>query len=110
MVDKEFLKKMKKTAVLVNTSRGSLINEDDLAEALKNGEIHGAGLDVLRQEPVSPDCPLLGLDNCVLEPHIGANTNDAVMYAGMFAARNCVDFFEGREVKTILNPGYIENV
>ena len=110
MVDKEFLRKMKKTAVLVNTSRGSLINEDDLAEALKNGVIHGAGLDVLRQEPVSPDCPLLGLDNCVLEPHIGANTNDAVMYAGMFAARNCVDFFEGREVKTILNPGYIENV
>jgi len=110
MVDKEFLKKMKKTAVLVNTSRGSLINEDDLAEALKNGEIHGAGLDVLRQEPVSPDCPLLGLDNCVLEPHIGANTNDAVMYAGMFAARNCVDFFEGRTVKTILNPDYIKNV
>ncbi len=110
MVDKEFLKKMKKTAVLVNTSRGSLINEDDLAEALKNGDIHGAGLDVLRQEPVSPDCPLLGLDNCVLEPHIGANTNDAVMYAGMFAARNCVDFFEGREVKTILNPDYIKNV
>ena len=110
MVDKEFRRKMKKTAVLVNTSRGSLVNEDDLAEALKNGEIHGAGLDVLRQEPVSPDCPLLGLDNCVLEPHIGANTNDAVMYAGMFAARNCVDFFEGREVKTILNPDYIKNV
>lgn len=52
----------------------------------------------------------MGLPNCVLEPHIGANTNDAVMYAGMFAARNCVDFFEGREVKTILNPDYIKNV
>lgn len=60
MVDMEFLKKMKKTAVLVNTSRGSLINEDDLAEALKSNMIHGAGLDVLRKEPVSPDCPLLG--------------------------------------------------
>ena len=109
MVNMEFLRKMKKNAVIINTSRGSLINEDDLAEALKTGVIAGAGLDVLRQEPVVPECPLLGLENCILEPHIGANTNDAVMNAGMFAARNCVDFFEGREVKTILNPDYIKN-
>ena len=110
MVNMEFLKKMKRNAVIINTIRGSLINEDDLAEALKTGVIAGAGLDVLRQEPVVPECPLLGLENCILEPHIGANTNDAVMNAGMFAARNCVDFFEGREVRTILNPAYKDNL
>ena len=109
MVDMAFLKKMKPTAVLVNTGRGKLIVEEDLAEALKTGVINAAGLDVLRQEPVTPDCPLLGIKNCMLEPHIGANTNDAVMYAGMFAARNCADFLAGREVKTILNPGYKAN-
>lgn len=109
MVDMAFLKKMKPTAVLVNTGRGKLIVEEDLAEALKTGVINAAGLDVLRQEPVTPECPLLGIKNCMLEPHIGANTNDAVMYAGMFAARNCADFLAGREVKTILNPGYKAN-
>lgn len=109
MVDMAFLKKMKSTAVLVNTGRGKLIVEEDLAEALKTGVINAAGLDVLRQEPVTPDCPLLGIKNCMLEPHIGANTNDAVMYAGMFAARNCADFLAGREVKTILNPDYKAN-
>lgn len=110
MVDMAFLKKMKKNAVLVNTSRGALINEFDLAEALRKEIIHGAGLDVLRQEPVSPDCPLLGIKSCILEPHIGANTNDAVEYAGMFAARNVVDFLAGREVKTILNPDYKNHI
>lgn len=110
MVNAEFLRKMKPTAVLVNTARGSLVNEDDLAYALKNKIIMGAGLDVLNKEPVSPDCPLLGIKECMLEPHVGANTNDAVEYAGMFAARNAVDFLEGREVKTILNKDYIKNV
>ncbi|MBR2572578.1 MAG: 3-phosphoglycerate dehydrogenase [Clostridia bacterium] len=109
MVDAEFLRRMKKNAVLINTSRGGLINEYDLADALKKGVIAAAGLDVLRQEPVTPKCPLLGLDNCLLEPHIGANTNDAVEYAGMFAARNAADFLDGKKVATILNPDYVKN-
>lgn len=109
MVNKEFLSKMKNTAFLINTGRGALIVEEDLAEALKTGVIAGAGLDVLRVEPVSPDCPFLDIKNCILEPHIGANTNDAVMYAGMFAARNAVDFLDGKELKTLLNPEYKAN-
>ena len=84
-MDMDFLKKTECNAVLINTSSGTFINEDDLAEMLKTGAIAGAGLDVLRQEPVVPKCPLPGLENCILEPHIGANTNDAVMNAGMFA-------------------------
>ena len=110
MVDAAFLAKMKPKAVLVNTGRGKLIVEEDLADALRRGAIRAAGLDVLRVEPVTPDCPLLGIPNCMLEPHIGANTDDAVEYAGMFAARNCADFLAGRPVATILNPDYVNHL
>lgn len=110
MVDAAFLAKMKPKAVLVNTGRGKLIVEEDLADALRRGVIRAAGLDVLRVEPVTPDCPLLGIPNCMLEPHIGANTDDAVEYAGMFAARNCADFLAGRPVATILNPDYVNHL
>ncbi len=69
MVDQSFLKKMKRSAFLINTSRGKLINEKDLAMALKNNFIAGAGLDVLSQEPPSNDHPLLQLENCIVTPH-----------------------------------------
>ncbi len=70
MVDSEFISKMKKSAILINTSRGQVVNETDLANALRNGDIAGAGLDVLHAEPPSPDCPLLGIKNCFITPHI----------------------------------------
>ncbi|MCC3357296.1 2-hydroxyacid dehydrogenase [Bacillus sp. REN16] len=66
------LKLMKKTAVLINTSRGGIVNEQDLFEALSNGEIWAAGLDVFGQEPVPVDHPLLNLSNVVALPHIGS--------------------------------------
>lgn len=70
MVDAAFLAKMKPSAMLINTSRGQVINEADLANALKNGVIAAAGLDVLSTEPPKTDNPLLGLDNCFITPHI----------------------------------------
>ncbi len=70
MVNADFISKMKKTAVLINTSRGPVVDENALAEALKNGDIAGAGLDVLQTEPPSADCPLLGIKNCFITPHI----------------------------------------
>lgn len=70
MVNAEFLSKMKKSAVLINTSRGQVINENDLAYALKSGIIAGAGLDVLSVEPPEADNPLFGLSNCYITPHI----------------------------------------
>ncbi|MCC8131812.1 MAG: D-2-hydroxyacid dehydrogenase [Oscillospiraceae bacterium] len=70
LINAETLSMMKPTAMLVNTSRGGVINERDLAEALKTGKIAFAAIDVLTTEPISPDCPLLGLPNCVITPHV----------------------------------------
>lgn len=70
MVDSSFLAKMKPSAMLINTSRGQVINEADLAFALKNGTISAAGLDVLSTEPPKTDNPLIGIDNCYITPHI----------------------------------------
>ena len=70
MVDKRRLELMKPTAMLINTSRGPLINEADLADALKNKVIYAAGIDVMSQEPPKADNPLLGVKNCYITPHI----------------------------------------
>ncbi|MCD7732571.1 MAG: D-2-hydroxyacid dehydrogenase [Oscillospiraceae bacterium] len=70
LINAETLSIMKPTALLVNTSRGGVINERDLAEALKSGKIASAAIDVLTTEPISSDCPLLGLPNCVITPHV----------------------------------------
>ncbi len=70
MVNSEFLSKMKPTAMLINTSRGPVIDEKALAEALKNGVIAAAGLDVMRREPPEKDNPLTCLPNCSITPHI----------------------------------------
>ena len=106
MINKEFLSGMKKNAILVNTARGRLVVAEDLAEALNNGIIAGAGMDVFSPEPPNPNNPLLTAKNTVLLPHSGACTIESHEKAGMMAAKNVADFFAGREVKTILNPDY----
>ena len=70
MVNAEFLSKMKPTAMLINTSRGPVVDEKALADALKNGVIAAAGLDVMNREPPEKDNPLFGLKNCTITPHI----------------------------------------
>ena len=69
MVDSEFISKMKEGAIIINTSRGAVLNEADVAEALRLGRLGGAGLDVLAVEPALPDNPLLSVPNCLITPH-----------------------------------------
>jgi glycerate dehydrogenase len=77
LVNAPFLVKMKRTAFLINTSRGGLVNEAALADALNQGRIAGAGLDVLSAEPPPIDNPLLSAKNCIITPHIAWATKSA---------------------------------
>lgn len=70
LVRRETLSLMKPTAFLINTARGGIVREEDLAEALNSGRLAGAGLDVLDKEPMSPDTPLRNAKNCLITPHI----------------------------------------
>ena len=108
MVDKAFLAKMKNTAILINTARGSLINEEDLIWALENGVIAAAGLDVFQKEPPDGDNRLLKLQNVMLLPHSGAGTFECLEKSSAMASGNVIDFLQGRPVRTILNPRYTE--
>lgn len=110
MVDKEFLQNMKQDAILINTGRGSLIVEEDLAWALQNGIIAAAGLDVFRQEPPQPDNPLLKLPNVMLLPHAGAGSIECLEKSSALAVGNIIEFFAGRPIPTILNKDYIQYV
>lgn len=95
MFGAEQFKAMKKDAILVNTARGGIVDEDALYEALKNGEIRGAALDATIQEPPY-DSPLCTLPNCILTPHAGAATKEAVSKMGLMAAQNAVDILTGK--------------
>jgi phosphoglycerate dehydrogenase-like enzyme len=78
LIDTAALARMRRTAVLINTARGPLVNQAALVEALRAGQIAGAGLDVYESEPLRPDEPLLSLPNVVVTPHIAAGTVDAL--------------------------------
>ena len=97
LINAETLAKMKPTAFLINTSRGTAVDEAALYEACKNGTIAGAGLDAIRQEPVDPTFPLLELDNVIIYPHIGGNTSEAAHRASYFAAMGVQEVYEGKE-------------
>jgi glyoxylate reductase len=102
------LRMMKPTAILVNASRGPVVDEPALAEALEQKVIAGAGLDVYENEPrVNP--LLLKLDNVVLAPHIASASVDTRRKMSMMAAENAVAAIEGRRPPNLLNPEVWEN-
>jgi D-3-phosphoglycerate dehydrogenase len=97
------LQLMKKNALLVNVSRGSIVDEDALCQALKEGRIRGAALDVFAKEPLG-ESPLLKLDNFISTPHMAGYTQEALIETGMVCVRAIADVLEGRRPQNIINP------
>ena len=93
MISLDELKRMKKTAFLINTARGKVVKEKDLVHALNKGLIAGAGLDVYEEEPVSKGSPLLRASNTVLLPHLGSATQETRSRMAEMAAMNVINFF-----------------
>lgn len=95
LFNKATFEKMKKTAILINTARGPIVNMDDLEDALEQKEIAAAGLDVTTPEPIPVNHRLLGLSNCVILPHIGSATHEARSAMSQLAALNIVTALKG---------------
>jgi D-3-phosphoglycerate dehydrogenase len=100
----EQLRLMKRSAILVNTARGPLIDEMALCEALTTGAISGAGLDVLETEPPTARNPILSAPNVVLSPHTAGSTEEADRHLALAAAENAIAVLNGRRPKDLLNP------
>jgi D-3-phosphoglycerate dehydrogenase len=104
MIGTAELASMKKTAFVVNTARGNIVDESALYHALKNGSIAGAGIDPFVVEPAGPNEPLFELDNIIVSPHSAGVTKESLFRMGAAAAQNILDQFDGR-----LNPENVIN-
>lgn len=101
IVNAHHLSLMKESAILINTGRGGLVNENDLAEALKAHRIKAAGLDVMVNEPPMENNPLLGLDNCFITPHIAWATYEARTRLMNQTVMNLKSFIEGKIINNV---------
>lgn len=101
LINKDSLKKMKDTAFLINTSRGPVVVEEDLAQALDEGIIAGAGLDVLSKEPPEADNPLFKAKNCIITPHIAWATKEARQRLMGIAVNNIKAFLDDNPINTV---------
>ncbi len=110
LIDAAALSKMKPSAVLVNTARGPVVDQDALVEALNNGTIWAAGLDVTTPEPLAADHPFVTMQNCVVLPHIGSATITARDAMSTLAARNLIAVLTGKTPDHIVNPSVLEHI
>jgi glyoxylate/hydroxypyruvate reductase len=97
--DAKAFAKMKSTGILINTARGELVNQEDLVQALKSGQIRAAGLDVMTPEPLPPDHELCKLVNCVLVPHLGSAELETRTAMATMTARNIIAALTGRQME-----------
>ncbi|MGI6129792.1 MAG: hydroxyacid dehydrogenase [bacterium] len=103
LINDAALECMKKTAILINTARGPIVNSEALYKALKKEQIAGAGLDVFTEEPPAADDPLLQLDNVVLTPHMGTGSEEAMQRLATEVVRNVVTFLDGGIPESMVN-------
>jgi lactate dehydrogenase-like 2-hydroxyacid dehydrogenase len=108
LISERELKLMKPTAILINTSRGSVVDPEALYHALVNGDIAMAGLDVTEPEPINMDSPLLNLSNCVIVPHIASSSIATRTKMATMAAENLIAGLKGERLPTCVNPEVYE--
>lgn len=107
LIDLKALERMKPTALLINAARGGVVSETDLCEALKNGTIAGAGIDVFEEEPPLAS-PLLALDNVVLTPHTAAFTREAMNLMNIGVVKGLIEYAAGKMPQHTVNPETFE--
>lgn len=105
LIGREELRRLRPGAVLVNASRGAVVDHDALVEALRDGHLAGAGLDVLPSEPPAPDEPLLVMDNVVVTPHMGYYSEESLEDLRRTAVENLVAALSGRHPGSVVEPG-----
>lgn len=101
IVNRDTIAKMKDGVILLNNSRGPLVVEQDLADALNSGKVYGAGLDVVASEPISPDNPLLSAKNCIITPHISWAPRESRQRIMDCAAENVRAYLDGKPVHVV---------
>lgn len=106
LINARLLSLMKPAGVIVNTSRGGVVDETALYHALQSGQIAGAGIDVFEKEPLPPDSPLLTLENIVLTPHVSSQTVESLWNIYKMALDISADFFGDKGSPYILNQDY----
>lgn len=109
MIAKEQLASMKKTALIINCSRGGIINESDLVQALREGVIAGAGTDVYCNEPPKTDDPLLNCPNLIVSPHSAAQTREAVIKMAQMCINGCLAVCRGEKWPYVADPKVYEH-
>ena len=104
MLGTEAFAQMKPTAYVVNCSRGAVLDEQALIDALRRGVIAGAGLDVVENEPLDVNSPLVTMENVIITPHVAAITPDSMLRMAMTSARQLVEVLRGGEPWDPVNP------
>jgi phosphoglycerate dehydrogenase-like enzyme len=102
VINAERIAKMKKGAIIINTARGGLIDEQAAAKAVASGQLGGLGLDAFEQEPLL-ESPLKGLKNVIFTPHTGAHTAEAVKGMGIMAVDNIIKVLKGEKVSALVH-------
>jgi len=104
MFNASLFKQMKRTAIFINTTRGGVVDQDDLYDALKNGVIHSAGIDVTSPEPLPTNHKLFELKNLIILPHIGSATIETRTNMAMIAAENLLRGLQGQQLLHVVQP------
>ena len=104
LIDAERLKKIKRGAIIINTSRGAVIDEEALAQAVKEGRVKAAALDVMRLEPPELDNPLLKMEKVIITPHVAVYTTEALTRMDNALAEDILRFFNGERPLRVANP------